>query len=109
MTANSVPVPRKDRVKVVLPMAAADVLDGMAFGAMAVAAGMGVVAPAVMSLLVFSGSAQYGAVAVIGQHGSLGAAVATAATLNARYLLMGTTIAPVLTGSVWARLGRSLL
>ena len=96
-------------VRLVTPLAVADLADGMAFGALAVSIGMGVLAPVVMSLLVFSGSAQYGAIAVMGQHGSLGAVVGTAAALNARYLLMGTTIAPMLTGSAWPRVGRALL
>ncbi|MEJ3651852.1 AzlC family ABC transporter permease [Actinomycetes bacterium KLBMP 9759] len=98
-----------DRLKVVLPVAAADLVDGLAFGALAVSLGMGVIAPVVMSALVYSGSAQYGALAVMSQHGSLGAAVGAAAALNARYLLMGTTIAPALGGSLRSRIGRSLL
>ncbi len=96
-------------VRPVLPVAAADLADGMAFGALAASVGMGVLAPVAMSLLVFSGSAQYGAVAVIGQHGSVWAVVGAAAALNARYLLMGTTIAPALTGSAWSRAGTALL
>lgn len=96
-------------VRPVLPVAAADLADGMAFGALAASVGMGVLAPVAMSLLVFSGSAQYGAVAVIGQHGSVWAVVGAAAALNARYLLMGTTIAPALTGSAWSRVGTALL
>lgn len=93
----------------VLPVAAADLADGMAFGALAASVGMGVLAPVAMSLLVFSGSAQYGAVAVIAQHGSVWAVVGAAAALNARYLLMGTTIAPALTGSAWSRAGTAML
>jgi predicted branched-subunit amino acid permease len=96
-------------VRPVLPVAAADLADGMAFGALAASVGMGVLAPVAMSLLVFSGSAQYGAVAVIGQHGSVWAVIGAAAALNARYLLMGTTIAPALTGSAWSRAGTALL
>ncbi|GGP78710.1 AzlC family ABC transporter permease [Saccharothrix coeruleofusca] len=96
-------------VRPVVPLAVADFADGMAFGALAVSIGLGVLAPVVMSLLVFSGSAQYGAIAVLGHDGSLWAVVGTAAALNARYLLMGTTIAPALTGSPWSRVGRALL
>lgn len=54
-----------------MPLAVAGLVDGMTFRALAVSIGRGVLAPVVMSLLVFSGSAQYGAIAVMGRHGSL--------------------------------------
>lgn len=50
--------------RLMAPVAAADVVDGMAFGALAVAAGLGQLAPIVLSATAFSGSAQYAAVAV---------------------------------------------
>lgn len=59
---------------------------------------MGTVAPIVMSILVFSGSAQFGALAVLAAGGSTGAAIVAAVLLNARYLAMGLALAPSLRG-----------
>jgi predicted branched-subunit amino acid permease len=51
-----------------------------------------------MSLLVFAGSAQFAAVAIIGAGGSLGAALVAAALMNSRFLAMGIALAPSLPG-----------
>lgn len=59
---------------------------------------MGPVAPIVMSIVVFSGSAQFGALAVLLAGGSTGAAIAAGVLLNARYLAMGLALAPSLRG-----------
>lgn len=59
---------------------------------------MGPVAPVVMSVVVFSGSAQFGALAVLAVGGSAGAAIAAGVLLNARYLAMGLALAPSLRG-----------
>ena len=64
---------------------------------------MGAVAPIVMSILVFSGSAQFGALAVLAAGGSTGAAIVAAVLLNARYLAMGLALAPSLRGRVSSR------
>jgi 4-azaleucine resistance transporter AzlC len=66
---------------------------------------MGPVAPIVMSILVFSGSAQFGALAVLTAGGSTGAAIAAGVLLNARYLAMGLALAPSLRGRPWSRAG----
>ena len=66
---------------------------------------MGTVAPIVMSVLVFSGSAQFGALAVLLAGGSAGAAIAAGVLLNARYLAMGLALAPSLRGRAWSRAG----
>lgn len=60
---------------------------------------MGAVAPIVMSIAVFSGSAQFGALAVLTAGGSTGAAIAAGVLLNARYLAMGLALAPSLQGT----------
>ena len=57
---------------------------------------MGPVAPIVMSIFVFSGAAQFGALAVLIAGGSAGAAIAAGVLLNARYLAMGLALAPSL-------------
>jgi branched chain amino acid efflux pump len=59
---------------------------------------MGPVAPIVMSIVVFSGSAQFGALAVLLAGGSAGAAITAGVLLNARYLAMGLALAPSLRG-----------
>jgi 4-azaleucine resistance transporter AzlC len=64
---------------------------------------MGAIAPIVMSILVFSGSAQFGALAVLLAGGSAGAAIAAGILLNARYLAMGVALAPSLRGRAWSR------
>jgi 4-azaleucine resistance transporter AzlC len=64
---------------------------------------MGAVAPIVMSIVVFSGSAQFGALAVLLAGGSAGAAVAAGVLLNARYLAMGLALAPSLRGRALSR------
>lgn len=64
---------------------------------------MGPVAPIVMSIVVFSGSAQFGALAVLLAGGSAGAAIAAGVLLNGRYLAMGLALAPSLRGRAVSR------
>jgi 4-azaleucine resistance transporter AzlC len=64
---------------------------------------MGPVAPIVMSILVFSGAAQFGALAVLIAGGSAGAAIAAGVLLNARYLAMGLALAASLRGRPLSR------
>jgi branched chain amino acid efflux pump len=64
---------------------------------------MGAVAPIVMSIFVFSGAAQFGALAVLIAGGSAAAAIAAGVLLNARYLAMGLALAPSLRGRAPAR------
>jgi 4-azaleucine resistance transporter AzlC len=64
---------------------------------------MGSVAPSVMSIVVFSGSAQFGALAVLSADGGAGAAIAAGVLLNARYLAMGLALAPSLRGRPLSR------
>lgn len=90
------------------PIAVADVVDGLAFGALAVAV-MGHVAPIVMSLTAFSGSAQYAMLAVVRGNGTLAAALLAAAALNARYLAISAAVAAWVPGSRWRRAGCCLL
>ncbi|HEU5216941.1 MAG TPA: AzlC family ABC transporter permease [Gaiellaceae bacterium] len=64
---------------------------------------MGAIAPIVMSIVVFSGSAQFGALAVLLAGGSAGAAIVAGILLNARYLAMGLALAPSLRGRPLSR------
>jgi 4-azaleucine resistance transporter AzlC len=65
---------------------------------------MGTVAPIVMSVVVFSGAAQFGALAVLGAGGSTSAAIIAGVLLNARYLAMGLALAPSLRGRFASRM-----
>ena len=77
---------------------------GVAFGSLAHAAGIGPAAAVVLSATAFAGSAQFAAVSVLGAGGSVAAAVVAAVLLNARYVPIGLSVAPVLGGAWWRRL-----
>jgi 4-azaleucine resistance transporter AzlC len=64
---------------------------------------MGSVATIVMSIVVFSGAAQFGSLAILSAGGSVGAAIAAGVLLNARYLAMGLGLAPSLRGRPLSR------
>ncbi len=64
---------------------------------------MGTVAPIVMSIVVFSGAAQLGSLAILAAGGGTGAAIAAGVLLNARYLAMGLALAPSLRGRALSR------
>jgi 4-azaleucine resistance transporter AzlC len=85
-----------------IPFGIAVFAIAMSFGVLARPL-MGAVAPIVMSILVFSGSAQFGALAVLTAGGSAGAAIAAGVLLNARYLAMGFALAPSLRGRPLSR------
>ncbi len=82
---------------------------GLAVFAIAVSYGvlarplMGTVAPIVMSIIVFSGAAQFGALAIVSAGGTTAAAIAAGVLLNARYLAMGLALAPSLRGRALSR------
>jgi 4-azaleucine resistance transporter AzlC len=62
----------------------------------------------VMSVLVFSGAAQFGSLAVLTAGGSTAAAIAAGVLLNARYAAMGLALAPSLRGGWLKRAGFAL-
>lgn len=74
-----------------------------AFGAYAVAVGMPPVAALAMSVLMFSGGAQMAMVSLAGAGAGLLPAAVTGLLLNARYLLIGASVAPSLSGPWWKR------
>jgi 4-azaleucine resistance transporter AzlC len=69
---------------------------------------MGTVTPIVMSVIVFSGAAQFGSLAVLSAGGSPGAAIAAGVLLNARYLAMGLGLAPSLPRRLTARVALAM-
>jgi 4-azaleucine resistance transporter AzlC len=77
---------------------------GVSFGVLAHASGWGSLAPVVMSITTFGGSAQFAAVSVLGAGGGVAAAVAAALLLNSRYIPLGIAIAPEVRGSLPRRL-----
>ncbi len=79
------------------PYALAAFLLAASFGILARPV-MGPVAPIVMSAVVFAGSAQFAALAVLGAGGDPAAAILAGSLLNARYLPMGVAIASSLRG-----------
>src|SRR3954452_11356825 len=81
-----------------IPFAIAAGLLAVSFGVLAEPV-IGTAATLVMSTLVFAGSAQFGALAVLGGGGGVAAAVIAGVLLNARYLPMGIALAPSLHGS----------
>ena len=93
-----------DGVRAALPVAIAVGLFGVSFGVLARGAGFGPVAPVLMSMTTFGGSAQFAAVAVLAAGGSAITAAAAAVMLNARYLPIGITISHLLPGGPLQRL-----
>jgi len=85
------------------PLTVAVAAFGIPFGFLARDAGMGPVAPVVMSATTFAGSAQFAAVSILGAGGTIAAAVGAAALLNGRYVPIGLSVASVLGGPWWRR------
>jgi predicted branched-subunit amino acid permease len=85
-------------VRAGLPLGLAAVLIGLSFGVLARPV-MGPVAPIVMSVVLFAGSAQFGSLAVLAAGGGALPAIVAGLLLNARFLPMGIAVAPSLPGS----------
>jgi len=79
------------------------------FGAAAATAGLSVWETAGFSLFVFAGSAQFAAVEILGDGGSVGAAAIAGLLLNVRSLAFGVIMAPALAGAWWQRAWMSQL
>jgi 4-azaleucine resistance transporter AzlC len=90
-------------VRVAAPIGVAAFVFGLSFGVLARAAGMGRVAPVVMSVTTFAGSAQFAAVSILGAGGGLATAIAAAVLLNLRYGPIGLSAATTFKGPWWRR------
>jgi len=88
-----------------LPYAGASGVLALSFGVVATDAGFPALAAVVMSAVVFAGSAQFAAVAILTAGGGVGAAVGAAALMSSRFVPMGFALGPSLRGS---RLQRAL-
>ncbi|HET9671489.1 MAG TPA: AzlC family ABC transporter permease [Actinomycetota bacterium] len=86
----------------VAPFSVAVLGFGISFGVLARPV-MGPVAPILMSVTTFAGSAQFAAASILSAGGTLAAAVVAAILLNARYGPIGVSVAPSLGGPWWAR------
>jgi predicted branched-subunit amino acid permease len=86
-----------------IPFAIAAGLLAVSFGVLAEPV-IGTAATLATSAFVFAGSAQFGSVAVLAGGGGVATAVIAAVLLNARYLPMGIALAPSLRGG-WFRRG----
>jgi branched chain amino acid efflux pump len=95
--------------RAVVPLAIAVGAFGVSFGVLARAGGFDGAEAVVMSVTTFAGSAQFAAISVLSDRGTAAAAITAALLLNARYVPIGITVAPWLTGGFWSRLGHAHL
>jgi len=95
--------------RAVAPVALAVAAFGLTFGVLARDAGFGSVAMVVFSAATFAGSAQFAAASVLSVGGTVAAAIAAAVLLNTRYVPIGISVAPALSGPVWKRALRAQL
>jgi len=92
-------------VRAGLPVALATFVLGISFGVLAQPV-MGSIAPVVMSIVVFSGAAQFAALSVLAAGAGPAAAIVAAMLMNARFLPMGLAVGPALSGSRLKRAAR---
>lgn len=85
------------------PFAAVGVVLSMSFGVLAVQVGFSPLQAVVLSALVFGGSAQFAALAIVGAGGGIGGALGAATLMHSRFLAMGIALAPSLKGGPWRR------
>lgn len=99
----------RDGARRAAPLAVAVGAFGVTFGVLAQAAGIGPVAALVFCATTFAGSAQFAAAGVLSAGGTVAAAVLAAVLLNSRYLPIGISVAPALSGGVVSRFLRAQL
>jgi 4-azaleucine resistance transporter AzlC len=88
----------KDGIRASWPIGLGYVPIGLAFGVLAQKAGLSPLAIGLMSVLVFAGSSQFIAVAMLEAGSGIAAIVATVFTVNLRHLLMSSAISVNLKG-----------
>ena len=87
-----------DGVRAAWPICLGYIPIGLAFGVLAQKAGLSPLAVGLMSALVFAGSAQFIAVAMMGSGAGIPAIIATTFTVNLRHLLMSSALSVHLKG-----------
>jgi 4-azaleucine resistance transporter AzlC len=85
-------------VRLGAPFAVAGFILAISFGILADQAGFSELAAVIMSAIVFAGSAQFTAVAIIAAGGGPGAAIAAATLMNSRFLPMSAAVGPSFSG-----------
>ena len=90
-------------VRAGIPYAVAGGMLAVSFGVVAQEAGLSAIAAIVFSAIVFAGSAQFAAIAIIADGGTVGAALGAAAMMNSRFLPMGAALGPSLPGGAASR------
>jgi 4-azaleucine resistance transporter AzlC len=96
--------PLREGARRVAPLVLPAAAFGLSFGVLAASAGMGKLAPIVMSATTFAGSGQFAAASILDEGGAVVAAIAAAALLNSRYAPIGISVAPLFYGPVRRRL-----
>jgi branched chain amino acid efflux pump len=99
----------RDGVRAALAVAATVWFFGASFGLVARAAGMGALAPLMMSATTFAGSAQFAVSSILGAGGGAAAAIAAAVLLNARYAPISISVASLFHGPLLRRFLESQL
>ena len=99
----------REGVRTATAVAATVWFFGASFGLVARSAGMGVLAPLVMSATTFAGSAQFAAATILAGSGSAVAAITAAVLLNARYVPISISVAQLFHGPRLRRLAESQL
>jgi len=94
----------RDGMRAIAPIGVAALVFGVSYGLLARTAGMGTLAPVVMSATTFAGSAQFAVASILGDGGGVVAAVTAAVLLNARYGPLSIAVAPGFRGPRWRRL-----
>jgi 4-azaleucine resistance transporter AzlC len=92
-----------DGIRAGLPLLLPVAIVGLSFGVLARSLDWGVVAPIVMSIIVYSGSAQFASVGVLAAGGGIGPAITAATLANLRFLPLGLIAAPATRGSALRR------
>ena len=99
----------RDGARAAIAVAATVWFFGASFGLLARAAGMGVLAPLVLSATTFAGSAQFALTSILGAGGGTVAAITAAVLLNARYGPISISVARLFHGPRLRRLAESQL
>jgi 4-azaleucine resistance transporter AzlC len=95
--------PLREGARRVAPLVIPAAAFGTSFGVLAAAAGMGKLAPIVMSATTFAGAGQFAAASILDEGGAVVAAMAAATLLNSRYVPIGISVAPLFHGPKWRR------
>src|ERR671939_2038901 len=91
------------------PIGVAVLVFGVSFGLLARTAGMGRVAPIVMSATTFAGSAQFATASILHAGGTVAAAILAAVLLNVRYAPISISVSDLFGGAAPKRLVQSQL